>query len=510
MFENIAEPQPPLLQRWFAPDFSGPSHLVARWIWLRALGGIFFSAFYSLYFQIHGLIGPNGILPANTYLEAVRKVLGAKGYWVVPTLLWFNAGDRALDALVWIGFLASAAIVFNVWPRVSIAVAAVCFLSFVSAAQDFSSYQSDGMLLEAALLSIFFAPRGIRPGLAAAQPPSKASLFMLRWEWFRIYFESGLVKILSGEPQWRNLTAMDKYYENGPLPSWLGWHVQQWPHSFHAASAAATLIIELFVCWLVFLPKGSRRIGFFITTPLQIGIILTANYAFLNYLVLFEGFLMLDDDAFALRGSRVAHRSAEAIRDPRLATREISYAAATVLSIIFLTTIASFMMPGFPTVRLLEPFRVANSYGLFAVMTRARYEIEFQGTADGQTWIAYPFRYKPQDVRKPPGLYAPYQPRFEWNLWFAMLGSWSDNRWVVNTEVRLLENQPDVLRLFASNPFEKKPPIAVRAMQWQYWFTSREERRRTGAWWRRELIGQYAPTVQYERRGFQLPRPSGV
>jgi hypothetical protein len=170
----------------------------------------------------------------------------------------------------------------------------------------------------------------------------------------------------------------------------------------------------------------------------------------------------------------------------------------------------SFMMPGFPTVRLLEPFRVANSYGLFAVMTRARYEIEFQGTADGQTWIAYPFRYKPQDVRKPPGLYAPYQPRFEWNLWFAMLGSWSDNRWVVNTEVRLLENQPDVLRLFASNPFEKKPPIAVRAMQWQYWFTSREERRRTGAWWRRELIGQYAPTVQYERRGFQLPRPSGV
>jgi hypothetical protein len=319
MFESIAERQPPSpLQRWFAPDSSAPSHLVARWIWLRALGGIFFSAFYSLFFQIHGLIGPNGILPANAYLEAVRKALGSKGYWYVPTMLWISASDRGLEALVWIGFLASAAIVFNVWPRVSIAVAGVCFLSFVTAAQDFSSYQSDGMLLEAALLSIFFAPRGIRPGLAAAQPPSRASLFMLRWEWFRIYFESGLVKILSGEPQWRNLTAMDKYYENGPLPSWIGWHVQQWPHSFHAASAAATLIIELFVAWLVFFPKPARRVCFFIVTPLQIGIILTANYAFLNYLVLFLGILLLDDDVFAHRASRIATRR-PATRDPRRA-----------------------------------------------------------------------------------------------------------------------------------------------------------------------------------------------
>src|SRR5437016_13324508 len=127
MFEEIAKQQPPLLQRWFAPDFSQPSYLRARWIWLRALGGIFFSAFYSLYFQIHGLIGPNGILPASSYLETVRRVLGAKGYWCVPSLLWISSSDQALSALVWIGFLASAAIIFNVWPRVSIAVAGVCF-----------------------------------------------------------------------------------------------------------------------------------------------------------------------------------------------------------------------------------------------------------------------------------------------------------------------------------------------------------------------------------------------
>ncbi|HJT16603.1 MAG TPA: lipase maturation factor family protein, partial [Thermoanaerobaculia bacterium] len=267
---------------WFAPDFSQPSFLRGRWIWLRALGGIFFSAFYSLYFQIHGLNGPNGLLPVAPYLDAVKGAFGAKAYWYVPTLLWIDTSDRMLDIIVWAGLIASVFLIVNVWPRVSIAIAWICFLSFVTTAQDFSSYQSDGMLLEAGLLSIFFAPRGIWPGLGSDQPPSKASLFMLRWEWFRIYFESGLVKILSGEPQWRNLTAMDKYYENGPLPTWIGWYVQQWPHSFHAATAALTLIVELLVCWLVFFPKWSKRIAFIITTPLQIGIILTANYAFLN------------------------------------------------------------------------------------------------------------------------------------------------------------------------------------------------------------------------------------
>jgi hypothetical protein len=472
-----------ILEQWFAPDFNKPSFLVGRWIWLRALGGIFFSAFYSLYFQIHGLIGPDGILPAGAYLDEIRRVLGLKRYWLVPSLLWIREGDEALDVLVWTGLIASVAIVLNLWPRVSIAIAGICFLSFIAVAQEFASYQSDGMLLEAALLSIFFAPRGIRPGLGGDQPPSRASLFMLRWEWFRIYFESGLVKILSGEQQWRNLTAMDKYYENGPLPTWLGWHVQQWPHAFHAATAALTLIVELLVAWLVFFPKWSKRIAFIITTPLQIGIILTGNYAFLNYLVLFLGFLLLDDAVFRLPAP-----------NPRPA--KPSYAAAVVIPLVFITTVAGFFMPYFPTVVLLEPFRVANSYGLFAVMTRARYEIEFQGTADGKTWVAYPFRYKPQDVRKPPGIYAPYQPRFEWNLWFAMLGTWADNRWVLNTEVRLLENQAAVLQLFAVNPFAQKPPIAVRAMLWQYWFTTPEERRKSGAWWHRDLIGQYAPTAR--------------
>ncbi len=482
--------------------FSEPQPcLRSRWIFLRALGVIFFSAFYSLYFQIHGLIGPSGILPAASYLTAVRNAAGPKAYWYIPSLLWFGAGDRALSILVWTGIAASLAIIFNVWPRIAIAVAGICFLSFVSAAQDFSSYQSDGMLLEAAFLSVFFAPRGLRPRLGVRYPPMRGALFLLQWEWFRIYFESGVVKILSGEKQWRNFTAMDKYYENGPLPTWLGWYVQHWPHAYHAFTAGLTLAVELFVVWLLFFPKRSRLVCFLITTPLQIGIILTANYAFLNYLVLFLGILLLDDRDLKRRADS---QSAQAQAQADLRVGPTSRPVVAILIIFFITSIVMFFAPGVPVLNtpavLLSPFRIVNNYGLFAVMTRARYEIEFQGSNDLVHWTPYPFRYKPQDVRERPGIYAPYQPRFDWNLWFASLGTIEENPWIMNTEVRLLDNSPAVLELFRTNPFPKAP-AAIRVVLWQYWFSSRDEKQRTGAWWDRKFLGQYAPTAMRREDG---------
>ncbi|HKN58879.1 MAG TPA: lipase maturation factor family protein, partial [Gemmatimonadaceae bacterium] len=285
---TATDPTPPLK--------SADSYLWARWLFLRALGLIFFSAFYSLAFQIHGLIGERGILPANYYLHGLTTQLGPiERVWYAPTLFWINASDAMLSLVIIAGIIASTLLVFNAWPKLTVALCTLLFISCIGALQDFSSYQSDGMLLEAGFLSFFFAPPGIRPGLGAHDPPSRFSLFMLRWEWFRIYFESGLVKILSGDPTWRNFTAMDNYYQNGPLPSWMGWCVQQLPHWYHAGTVALTFIVELFLVWAVFLPRRFRVACFLIVTALQTAIIVTANYAFLNYLVLVLGVLLLDD-----------------------------------------------------------------------------------------------------------------------------------------------------------------------------------------------------------------------
>ena len=228
----------PSALRWLFDSRRGaPDRLISRWLFLRALGCIYFSAFFSLVFQIRGLIGPDGVLPANQYLQAVAHSFGyGRGLWFAPTLLWLASGPHMLIALCWVGMLASLLLAINAWPRGMLLICFVCFLSFVSAAQDFSSYQSDGMLLEAGFIALFFAPSGLRPGFGSASRASRASLFLLQWEWFRIYFESGVAKIVGGDPEWRNFTAMDEYYQNGPLPTWIGWYMQHLPHWFHAST----------------------------------------------------------------------------------------------------------------------------------------------------------------------------------------------------------------------------------------------------------------------------------
>ncbi len=526
--------------RWaLSPEpADGPGRLWPRWLFLRALGLICFSAFYSLLFQIVGLIGPDGILPASRFLQQLPASLGWIRYWYAPTLLWFGSGPGALKALCWAGLLASILLFLNIWPRAAIAVCLISYLSFVAAAQDFSSYQSDGMLLAACFLSLFFAPPGLLPGLGESHPPSRASLFLLQWLWFRIYFESGVVKMASGDPEWRHLTALYDYYSNGPLPDWIGWYAQHLPHWVNGALAFTTLGMELVLVWLFFLPRPFRILCFFLITPFQIGIILTANLAFLNYFVLSFGILLLDDRflraafrwfkrvrsgregehhgrAFAIVSrwwsSPIRANTASASEtNPvsaswwRRALQAVSTAGTgVILGWIFYVDTALLLLMLFPALPLpaspieaLEPFRIANQYGLFAVMTRARYEIEFQGSRDGKTWIAYPFRYKPQDPHEAPRIYAPYQPRFDWNLWFASLGTVRQYPFVLRTEALLLSNDSSVLSLFAGNPFDGQPPTMVRAVVWQYWFTSAKTLRTEGLWWRRKLLGLYAPVLK--------------
>ena len=527
----------------FSSEYGARDRLISRWVFLRALGVIYFSAFFALLFQVKGLIGTNGLMPAAQYLAGGRS-LGLMRFWAAPTLLWISSGNHMLMALMWAGLIASVLLVLNVSPRPMLLVCFVCYLSFVGAAREFANYQSDGMLLEAGFISLFLAPPGLLPGWGAKRPPMRAAILLLLWEWFRIYFESGVVKLASGDPTWRNLTAMYEYYQNGPLPTWVGWFAEQMlPLGFQKFVAGATLVMELVLVWVALLPRPWRITCCVTVTVWQVGVIATANYTFLNYLVLALGLLLLADGVLR---RFVPQRWLGGLTDPKMpehspTLREIfETESAPVLSVtstetteatstesgfamkprgrfagmrlavagIFLTwigyaTTAELIemfwreapLPSSP-IAALEPFRIANEYGLFAVMTPHRYEIEFQGSNDGQNWTAYPFRYKPQDVHERPRVYAPYQPRFDWNLWFASLGSWIQDPLVPRTEELLLENDADVLGLFRSNPFSSAPPKYVRAVLYQYWFSTPEEKHTRGVWWRRQLLGTYAPTLE--------------
>ncbi len=548
----MSDSGPARVIRWlFDPRHGNTEELLPRWLFLRAIGLIYFSAFFSLLFQIRGLIGPDGVLPAAEYLDAVAKSAAAARFWYAPTLFWFSTSSHMPMGVCWLGLAASLLVVFNIFPRISLFVCFVSFLSFVAAAGEFSGYQSDGMLLEAGFIVLFVAPMGFRPGLAAMQPPIRAGIFLLLWEWFRIYFESGVAKLASGDPEWRHFTAMDEYYQNGPLPTWIGWYMQHFPHWFHATAAFSTLALELVLVFMLFLPRRWRIVCFFIVTPWQLVVILTANYTFLNYLVLALGIFLLDDRFLqqfiperwkqnwttspfvrtvqAVKPGESPNDAPPEARDatdanemqPESAVQPdwthsmhhiLANVQLTLTCVMFAwlfyasTTLLVWMLwrsaplPSGPIVAL-EPFRIADRYGLFARMTRGRYEIEFQGSMDGQTWTTYQFRNKPQDPHEAPRIYAPYQPRFDWNLWFASLSDWRSDPIVARTEERLLAGSPDVAALFATNPFPEEPPRIVRAVIWQYWFSTREEKRTQGIWWTRQLLGLYAPTLQRQPNG---------
>ena len=287
-----------LPHRLLGPDNrKQPGYLAARWVFLRGLGLIYFR-FSTPFFQIRetdraawnsartGISGGGG-----APVGRVAILVCAHGSVVVGR-------DRTLLAICVVGMIASLLLTINISPRAMLLICLVLFLSFVAAAQDFSGYQSDGMLLEAGFLSLFFAPEGWRPGWGEADPASQASRLLLLWLWFRIYFESGVAKILGHDPQWRNFTAMDEYYQNGPLPTWIAWYAHQLPHGFHAVTAGFALALELVLIFVVFLRRPFRIALFFVVTILQIGIILSSNYAFLNYIVLILGILLLDDAFF--------------------------------------------------------------------------------------------------------------------------------------------------------------------------------------------------------------------
>ena len=351
-------------------------------------------------------------------------------------------------------------------------------------------YQWDYLLLEAGFLAIFLKPAYTR-------------VWLFRWLLFRLMLESGAVKLLSGDPSWRDVTALAVHYETQPLPTPVAWYMMQAPLWFQKVSTASVFFVELILPFLMFGPRRLKQIAAIGTILFEILILLTGNYTFFNLLAIALCLFLLDDRFLSrIAGDRPLRQKPRHPGSIKL-VRSNRYVSAFLF--VFLMALSLPQLGGMigieapvPVGRALawaSPFGVVNSYGLFATMTTTRPEISIEGSNDDIEWQPYIFRYKPGPLNRAPGWVAPSQPRLDWQMWFAALGTYRENPWLLRFMMRLLQGSPPVLQLMERNPFPGQPPKYIRATVYRYRFTNFDERRQTGNWWKRESLGTYFPPI---------------
>lgn len=461
-------------------------------LYLRMLALIYLIAFVSFAVQALGLIGREGILPVANYVAAVDQSYGAEKYWLLPTLFWLTSSDLAILGVAWAGALVSLLLLFNVFPTLCTCALYGLYLSLFSGGQVFMSYQWDILLLECGFLTIFLR----------AWP--NLFVWLFRWLLFRFLLQSGLVKLLSGDPSWQQLTALHFHFESQPLPTALAWYVHQLPETVLQTGVMLTFFVELFVAFLVLMPRRPRLLAAIAIVVFELMILATGSYNFFNLLTMALCLLLLDDQFLKpLIPQAIVQKlvSAQIKRAPGLRT-VIPALVATIYivqSSILLAATGNRSGLSEASRQLLSwsaPFHIANSYGLFAVMTTGRPEIIIEGSEDGIEWRSYELPFKPGAVDRAPVWATPHQPRLDWQLWFAALAPADRNPWLRRLVHGLLVGSEPVLGLFQANPFPNEPPKFVRAQLYQYHFSSWEERAETGAWWTRELERKFIPEAQ--------------
>jgi len=472
-------------------DYEPPRFDLVAWLFLRIMGLIYLAAFVSFGVQARGLIGSHGILPLGEFADAVRSQIGSAGFRRLPMVFWLDQSDFAIQAACGAGTAFSLLLIFNILPRISLFFLYVLYLSIFYAGQDFTGFQWDLLLIESGFLALFLSLM------------TKPGIWLLRWLLFRFMLLAGLVKILSGDPTWANLSALSYYFQTEPLPTRLAWYAHHLPQAVLIASTVVTLVIELVLPFLIFCPRRLRFVAAFGILLLQVLILLTGNYTFFNLLTMALCLVLFDDAALRkVIPRRLTLLGQHHVRDIKAGKIGSFAAGALALLIVFTGLVDMHAVLGgrisFPAAWICDeiaPLNIVNSYGLFAVMTTTRPEIIVEGSEDGIQWREYAFKYKPGDVMRRPRWNVPYQPRLDWQMWFAALGTPAESPWFTRFLQRLLENSAEVTALLGSNPFPDKPPLYVRALLYDYRYSSPEEKKATGAWWVRRLEGIYYPAT---------------
>jgi hypothetical protein len=477
------------------------SYAYSAWILSRGIAICYIIAFASLTPQLMGLYGKNGILSIRQFMRVVKNKTGPQRYYELPTLFWANSSDAFLYAVAGVGLLASILAAVGFSTPVMMVLAWVCYLSYVNAGQDFLSFQWDILLLEAGFLSFFLSPWAIDWNSWTAFEPS----LFVRWLFwlllFKLMFMSGVVKLMSRDPVWRNLTALNYHYWTQPIPNPVAYFAAKLPAWFQKLSTAIMFVIELAVPFLIFVPGKTRWLAAGLLLFLQALILLTGNFAFFNLLAVILCLSLLDNtfwhswllDYFprltVLESTSMVYQSIGLIVTVIILPLNLFWFALTfweespILN-YFLTII-----------RTIYNFRLSSSYGLFAVMTKQRPELVLQGSNDTENWEEYEFKFKPSSTRTMPPILAPHQPRLDWQMWFAALGTFRQNLWLQNLMARIFMNSDDVLHLLRKNPFPEVPKY-LRLVRYQYKFSEVKKLFREGHWWQREYVGLYSPVFE--------------
>jgi hypothetical protein len=498
---------------WLRGPPGAASYRWFRFWFLRGLGLVYLAAFCAALFQNEALIGEHGLLPAWTFLDAVLERQDGDrtaAFLQLPTVFWIDASDAALTAVAGVGVALSLLLLLGLNHPLQLLVLWAAYLSIDHVGQRWYMFGWESQLLETGLLAVFLLPwNGVRA--LPRPPPPDVVVGLARWLTFRIMIGAGLIK-LRGDPCWRDLSCLDYHFETQPNPHPLSWWIHQLPDWMLAGGVLYNHLAELVVPLFVFGPRRLRHLAGVVLLVFQVGLILSGNLSFLNWLTLLPC-LACFDDAFLGRlvPQRLRARLERGPRARRPGPVQGWSAAAFALLVAWLSVPVVQNLAGSRQAmnRSYDRLHVVNTYGAFGGVGEHRFELVIEGTLDTDSerarWREYEFRCKPGRVDRRPCWITPYHLRLDWLIWFAALEA-AEGRglqredWLLHLLHKLLIADPAVLALFADDPFAGTPPRFVRVSMWRYSFTRIGEA--DGAWWKRERLGTFVRPVSLDDEAF--------
>jgi len=460
------------------------NYSIAIHLFIRGLGLIYFIAFFPFLFQIKGLIGSKGILPLEKYLEFIKSKIGSLAYWRFPSVFWLNSSDVSLICVVSVGVICSLLLILGIYPLILIPILYILYISIIKAGQDFLSFGWELFLMEISLNAFL---------LCLTNTPNPFVWISINFLLFRFHFQAGAVKLQSGDRHWSNLTALKFHYQTQPIANTAAWYVHKLPMWFHKISCLMMFFVELIVPFGIFGGEELRFAVYIFLVGLQLAIWFTGNFSYLNYITVILCTLLLSD--YYLSGIFD-------IPTTPAPSHWVISTAASIAGIVFFTLQLMNVWNHFLRIPIfnkvlknISQFYLVNRYGIFAVMTTHRYEIVIEGSDDGITWKEYSFKHKASEVKRRPKRISPYQPRLDWQVWFLPFNNYNSEIWFQNFLMRLLQGEKTVLSLLGKTPFTDHPPKYIRALSYEYVFSDAKTKKESGAWWVRNYIGEYSPTL---------------